>query len=56
MGIHLYTMALMPGGGIKDRIQQHLDGMQPGDACGIAAAIANAFAYAHAGAASSCAM
>ena len=46
-GQHFYTMALMPGGDLKARIQAHPEGMPPAEARSVAAAIARALDYAH---------
>ena len=46
-GQHFYTMELMPGGDLKDRIRAHTEGMLPEEAREVAAAMARALDYAH---------
>ena len=46
-GQHFYTMALMPGGDLKARIQAHPEGMPAAEARRVGAAVARALDYAH---------
>ena len=46
-GQHFYTMSLMPGGDLKDRIRAHPAGMSPDEARRVVAAVAQALDYAH---------
>ena len=44
---HFYTMALMPGGDLKERIRAHPEGMAETEVRSVAAAVARALDYAH---------
>ena len=46
-GQHFYTMSLMRGGDLKDRIRAHPEGMSPDEARRVVAAVAQALDYAH---------
>ena len=46
-GQHFYTMELMSGGDLKDRIRAHPEGIPPDESREVAAAIARALDYAH---------
>ena len=46
-GQHFYTMSLMRGGDLKDRIRAHPEGMSPDEARRVVAAVAQALNYAH---------
>ena len=46
-GQHFYTMELMPGGDLKERIRAHPDGMPAAEVRSVAAVVARALHYAH---------